>query len=197
MHVYILKINDIETVSDSFRHAMRGAAIQLVPDVRERAHLKKLDRSPELSRINAAGSFYHLLRYINERGDNAEFVIREHLVGGSPGVPTLSRLIDLNEGPDPSYKVQAALWDRAQHGDEVSLDDTACGIEDELREAITSRRSEGAGDETILEELKWMEGRMRGLEVIPSIGRPSSILDRLPHVAAEVFVEIYREAFAS
>jgi hypothetical protein len=189
MNVFALRLGSYSTLADNFRNTVRHAAAVLVPDVSERAHARVAERFPALAEMRAAGSLALWLRYLNERGDRMEFVVEEHEIGTSPGTPSLVGSIDLLRDVDPSFLVQAALWDAVSG---VSRDDEAVArsMEADIARDIALKRGSGQPDSEILGRYRAWGQRMAGIPVASMAGTPSKVLDRLPEATAELFVDL-------
>jgi hypothetical protein len=101
----------------------------------------------------------------------------------------------LNSGFDPGFDLQATLWDIGFQRTALPIDTLADGLFDRISRSITDARASGP-DQNVLDELRTLEQRMGGINVIPTIGKASSILDRLPDRVGELFADIASQAFA-
>lgn len=195
MKVWVLRLNGSSVITQNFRNAMRHAAVKLVPDHDRRERLRTMNEVPVLTNVGASGSFWQFLRYLNQVQDNHEFKLEEHQVGGAPGMPSWLRAIDLNDGLDPSYEVQAALWGVAFGQDSRSISDIAKAIEDDVSTRLEYLAEDVKGERELLDEMISNEERFAGLQVIPRIGKPDHRLLGLPSAAALSFLTIASDAF--
>lgn len=194
MSVYALHLNDQEYIAESFRQAMRIAANIIIPDDAGRDEAKALAWFRGLTEMKAQGSVNQYLRYLNARQFHFDFRVDEHEIGGPPASPTFRARFDFNVGLDIGYEVQSRLWDigfrRADEPVAVITDDLFAAVES----GITQARS-AASDADVLERLRIVEQRMGGIAIVPGVGRPSAILDRLADHACDLFEDIARQAF--
>ncbi|MCV9964614.1 hypothetical protein OIU34_22240 [Pararhizobium sp. BT-229] len=160
MQVWILKIAQATAVAENFRNAIRHAAALLFPDKDGREHARQMLHAPLLNDIGAAESFAHYLRYHNELNGNLRFEIEEHLAGGKPGEPSLVRRIDCDEGVDPSYFLQRAVWNFVG-GRERNLDMIASALETDLGDALAELRATRS-DRECLDDLLELASRFAG-----------------------------------
>jgi len=185
MQVFLLDIDGRTTVCDSFRNAMRHAAQTLFPGADLRDQLRSQATEGCLAELGVGGSVHQWLRYRASATGCTVFRIDEHEAGGPPGHPSLVRSLDLLSETEPSYELQAAVWDLASgsRGPEV----LAPRLRLNISRDIAAKRAIGVEDGDILEGYRLLEIRMGGVKVIPQVGRSGNILDGLPDRAAEIF----------
>jgi hypothetical protein len=164
---------------------MRIAATILLPTGSAREEAKALAWFPGLTDMNAQGSINQYLRYLNARQFHLTFRIDEHDIGGPPA-PTFRWRLDFNADLDVGYEVQSRLWDigfrRATGTVAILADDLKAHIESRLHRARST-----ASDIDVMESLRLVEQRMGGIAIIPKVGRPTAILDRLGDHACDLF----------
>lgn len=194
MRVWVLHLNGAFSICENFRQVMRSVIVRLIPNGGEQSRLRLMDQYPDLAAIGAQGSFYQLVRYLNARQHHAEIIIEEHNVDHSPEEPSLFRAFDFN-GLDPSFDIQACLWDLAGGIGTGSIDDRAEALEREIEAKLEALRIGGATQSDVLADLREREARFDGLKVIPAVGSADAVLAKLPKVAANVFREAAHEAF--
>lgn len=189
MQVWILNIDHATVVAENFRNAIRHAAAHLFPDREDREHARQMLHAPILNDIGAAGSFAHFLRYHNELNGVLRFEIEEHLAGGKPGEPSLVRRIDCNEGIDPSYFLQRAVWNFVGGGERTNPEGIATALETHVGDALAKLRATRS-DRDCLDDLLELASRFAGPDVVPRFGSPSRVLDLVPRKCASAFLDI-------
>lgn len=182
MTVHLLFVGDDLVVASSFRNAIRHAAVFLVPSETEREALRNDCPHPKLDLIGASGSFAQRLRRFNEQGQRKDFWIETHAEDVPPGTTSLLREFDLLNGPDPSYNVQSALWSIS---DGCRFSDVAESLSANLAADLDLLRND-LGDEEALDYLRDIESKMGGLKIIPQVGEPTRILERIPASAIDL-----------
>lgn len=182
MTVHLLFVGDNLVVTSTFRNAIRHAATLLVPAETEREALRNDFPHPKLDLIGASGSFAQRLRRFNEQGQRKDFWIEAHTEDVPPGTTSLLREFDLLNGPDPSYDVQSALWSISDGG---RFSDVAESLSVKLATDLDRLRND-LGDEEALDYLRDIEGKMGGLKIIPQVGEPARVLERIPASAIDL-----------
>lgn len=193
MRLFVLRLGDHIHYSTDFRHAMRTASAIVYPDAVHRERARSLSDFPKLTEINAAGSFHQLVRLTAVQRKLEPFLIEEHLLGGPPLSPTLVEVTDALEDLDPSFIIQTALWTYMIADRQLDADKIADEIERTVASKVSTLRKLGQPDETILSKMTDIEARMQGIKVVPQIGSPKRILDKLPVTASEAFLAIVDE----
>lgn len=178
--------------ADTFRNAMRIAAELLIPDEDERVKVRKMDRFPRLAKLGVAGSYYQALRFRHEASSSCPFLIELHAIAGHPSAPTLEHCLDIGQGFDPAYFLQAALWDWVENSDRRRRGEVADRLREQIGRGIDETRAV-ASDETVVAETRIVESRMGGLCVLPQMGRPSLILARLPDNVRALFLDVVEQ----
>ncbi|MCS4089214.1 hypothetical protein [Rhizobium sp. BK176] len=196
MSIYALHLNDQEYLAESFRQALRIAATVILPSDTARDEAKAVAWFPRLTEMKAQGSVNQYLRYLNARQLHFSFFVDEHEVGGPPDCPTFRARFDFNSGLDVSYEVQSRLWDIGFHRTHSAVPALTDDLFDAIQSGLEKARS-ATGDADVLQRLQIIEQRMGGIATVPSVGRPSAILDRLADHACDLFEDIAYQAFST
>ena len=193
MRLFVLHIQNQIFYSASFRHAMRSMTSVVFPNALSREQARKMDRYPDLARINSAGSFYQLTKYSAQAAGIHHVLIEEHLLDGPPLAETLVRSTDVLKTLDASYVVQSALWRHIEGEQKIDPENIADNVENLIERQLETERATGQSDDEILSHAKQFEERMQGIKIIPQVGSSTRILDKLSPEAAETFLSITDE----
>lgn len=193
MRLFVLHIQNQVFYSASFRHAMRSMTSVVFPNALLREQARKMDRYPDLTKINSAGSFYQLTKYSAQAAGMDHILIEEHLLDGPPLAETLVRSTNVLKALDPSYVVQSALWRYMEDERKIDPESIADDIENIIEGQLETERATDRSDDEILSDAKQFEERMQGIKIIPQVGSSTRILDRLSTEAAETFLSITDE----
>lgn len=193
MRLFVLRLGDHIHYSTDFRHAMRTASAIVFPDAADRERARSLSDFPKLTEINAGGSFHQFVRFTVAKRKLEPFLIEEHVLGGPPLSPTLVQVTDAIEDLDPSFIIQTALWTFMIADRQMDVDELADEIERTVASKVSILRKLGQPDDAILTKMTDLEERMQGIKVIPQIGSPKRILDKLHNSTSEAFLAIVDE----
>jgi hypothetical protein len=172
--------------------AMEYVARVVATREEDRARLASMDEFPALNDEQLCGSYFHRLAR-EAYQQRKTFVVVEHELKGTVDGPTEVRRYDLISDFDPSFVVQDGLWAIAD------------GTRDILEEAKmvqgfvalnikVNRKSKS--DEEVLDHVRRKHEIMKGLDLLADVGgRATDILDALPEIAREKFLELAYIAF--
>ncbi len=155
--------------------------------------MRRGDEFPELSAPGLSGSFYNRIRYEAAKG-TSDFFISEHNIVETFKGPSVVKKLSVTHQFDPSFIVQAALYDVASGIADV--DEAAGDVEEAIERRLRKHLSQNPNSEDMVSHIRQTQQQMGGPILLPQeITDPDQVLRELPATAGARFRELAAVAF--
>jgi hypothetical protein len=184
-------------VAGSLHQAFHHIGRLLCPETADFDRFGRASEFPHLQAAKVDDSFYHRIRFELEvvQADRSfeQIAIVVHDVNAPAGHDTVFDSYDLAGETDPSYEVITALYKLE------TTDETVADVADDLEAAVEARLAAGPrfgeSEEKFVGRMRRWQSLLKGPKIIPDEGSAAEILQRLPSIARERFVEFAAKAF--